>query len=165
MATVSDINSLNVNKYEQVNPAAFNTAKQAGSESNSQARTRVQNQTENRSAGLSIDPDLEQKNANLTAAGNAAVQEVQKAVQKRLVESAENISKVTKKIVFEYDKRTGDAVVKFMDTKGNVVTQVPPEQYLKLKALFGDSEDFNIQEVASDPNDIKETGILLSKKV
>ncbi|TAN45135.1 MAG: hypothetical protein EPN22_03830 [Nitrospirae bacterium] len=162
--------SANLSSLNAYNPVATNTAKQTGSLSSSQAQTQtktgIQNQTENRPSGLGIGgPPPEQRNPNPAVAANATVQEAEKAAQKKLIENAENISKAAKKVVFEYDKRTGDSVVKYMDAKGNVVTQVPPEQYLKLKELLGDSNSLDIQEISADAKEMKETGVIVSKKV
>jgi uncharacterized FlaG/YvyC family protein len=73
--------------------------------------------------------------------------------------------KSSKGVVFEYDKLSGESVVKFMDAKGNVVSQMPPEQYLKMKQLMGHSKSFEIQGVEGDIKDMRTTGILLDKKV
>ncbi len=43
----------------------------------------------------------------------------------------------TKSIQLEFDKATGYPVIKFRDTKGNVVSQVPPEQFLKMRSVLG----------------------------
>lgn len=84
--------------------------------------------------------------------------------KKELSKSSFALFKSTKSVVFEYNKKTGDSVVKFMDAKGNVVAQVPPEQYLKMKELMGGSDNLNIQNVSADTKDLKDTGLLLNKK-
>lgn len=55
-------------------------------------------------------------------------------------------------VVFEYDALSRASIVKFLDMKGNVISQVPPEQYLKTLQMRG-----------SSPED--EKGTLVNKKV
>lgn len=43
----------------------------------------------------------------------------------------------SKSIQLEFDRVTGYPVIKFRDTKGNVVSQVPPEQFLKMRSVLG----------------------------
>ncbi|MBF0329510.1 MAG: flagellar protein FlaG [Nitrospirae bacterium] len=162
--------STNLSSLSAYNPTAANFAKQAANLSNSQAQAQVQVQVQakaqNGSAGLgAANQNSSPQNLSQTVAGNVAVQEAQKNIQNKLVESAKNITKSASKVVFEYNKITGDSVVKYMDAKGNVVTQVPPEQYLKMKEILGDSNSLNIEEVSADAKDMKETGVILSKKV
>lgn len=64
---------------------------------------------------------------------------------------------VTKSIQLEFDKATGYPVIKFRDTKGNVVSQVPPEQFLKMRAVLGYNKR---KEEIVDQNDL-----LYSKRV
>ncbi len=50
---------------------------------------------------------------------------------------AKENEKSSKSIQLEFDKATGYPVIKFRDTKGNVVSQVPPEQFLKMRSVLG----------------------------
>lgn len=49
----------------------------------------------------------------------------------------DNNKPTQKSIQLEFDKATGYPVIKFRDTKGNVVSQVPPEQFLKMRSVLG----------------------------
>ncbi|MCX8028216.1 MAG: flagellar protein FlaG [Thermodesulfovibrionales bacterium] len=49
----------------------------------------------------------------------------------------DNNNSPQKSIQLEFDKTTGYPVIKFRDTKGNVVSQVPPEQFLKMRSVLG----------------------------
>lgn len=60
-------------------------------------------------------------------------------------------------VQLEFDKATGYPVIKFRDTKGNVVSQVPPEQFLKMRAVLGYNKQ---KEEVMDKNEL-----LYSKKV
>lgn len=48
-----------------------------------------------------------------------------------------NSERPNKSIQLEFDRVTGYPVIKFRDTKGNVVSQVPPEQFLKMRSVLG----------------------------
>ncbi|MCX8027165.1 MAG: flagellar protein FlaG [Thermodesulfovibrionales bacterium] len=64
---------------------------------------------------------------------------------------------VSKSVQLEFDKATGYPVIKFRDTKGNVVSQVPPEQFLKMRTVLGYNKR---KEEIVDQNDL-----LYSKKI
>ncbi|MFQ3573119.1 MAG: hypothetical protein SNJ53_00630 [Thermodesulfovibrionales bacterium] len=63
----------------------------------------------------------------------------------------------SKSVQLEFDKTTGYPVIKFRDTKGNVVSQVPPEQFLKMRTVLGYNKK---KEEVMDQNEL-----LYSKKV
>lgn len=64
---------------------------------------------------------------------------------------------VIKRVQLEFDKATGYPVIRFRDTKGNVVSQVPPEQFLKMRTVLGYNKR---KEEILDQNDL-----LYSKKI
>jgi uncharacterized FlaG/YvyC family protein len=70
-----------------------------------------------------------------------------------------------KRFVFEHDNQSGLSVVKFMDSKGNVIFQVPPEQYLKSVQLLRTFGELNIQNESGATQNLSDTGMLLNKKV
>ena len=70
-----------------------------------------------------------------------------------------------KRFVFEHDDQSGLSVVKFMDSKGNVIFQVPPEQYLKSIQLIRSMGGLSAQNESQGTNSASDTGMLLSKKV
>lgn len=72
-------------------------------------------------------------------------------------EANKDAERPSKSIQLEFDKATGYPVIKFRDTKGNVVSQVPPEQFLKMRSVLGYNR--NKEEV------VENNEALYSKKV
>ena len=70
-----------------------------------------------------------------------------------------------KRAVFEHDDVSGLSIVKFMDSKGNVVMQVPPEFFLKTVQLLKEFGGVDIQAFTGETGNSKLTGLLLNKKV
>lgn len=70
-----------------------------------------------------------------------------------------------KRAVFEHDDVSGLSIVKFMDSKGNVVMQVPPENYLKTVQLLKEFGGIDLQALTGGTENTASTGLLLNKKV
>jgi uncharacterized FlaG/YvyC family protein len=70
-----------------------------------------------------------------------------------------------KRAVFEHDELSGLSVVKFLDSKGNVVMQVPPENYLKTVQLLREFGGVDLQASSGETGNPDLTGLLLNKKV
>jgi uncharacterized FlaG/YvyC family protein len=81
-----------------------------------------------------------------------------------LSKKEQELLKSAKSVVFEYDKQSGESIVKFMDDKGNVVAQTPPEQYLKMEQLMGKAKGLEIRAVEGDMQGMRITGVFLNKK-
>ncbi|MCX8069525.1 MAG: hypothetical protein N2738_03375 [Thermodesulfovibrionales bacterium] len=58
----------------------------------------------------------------------------------------ESIIKNVSKVTVSYDK-SGIAIVKFLDSKGNTVFQVPPEEYLRMKEQAEEKDDVKIPDI------------------
>jgi uncharacterized FlaG/YvyC family protein len=70
-----------------------------------------------------------------------------------------------KRFVFEHDEASGTSIIKLMDSKGNVVMQVPPEYYLRTIQILQEFGGMNIQASPGGAENTKLTGLLFSKKV
>ena len=64
----------------------------------------------------------------------------------------------------ERDEQSGLSVVKFMDSKGTVVTQVPPEQYLRMIQLIREFGGLSELDIAGQTAGVHITGLLVDKK-
>jgi len=70
-----------------------------------------------------------------------------------------------RQFVIEHDELTGLSVVKFMDRKGDVILQVPPEQYLKIVQMLKEFGGEDLEAASGKNGGTKATGLLLNKKV
>jgi uncharacterized FlaG/YvyC family protein len=70
-----------------------------------------------------------------------------------------------KRAVFEHDDMSGLSLVKFMDSKGNVIMQVPPENFLKTVQLLKEFGGVGLQTFSRETGNAQLTGLLLNKKV
>ena len=70
-----------------------------------------------------------------------------------------------KRAVFEHDDVSGLSIVKFMDSKGNVIIQVPPEHFLKTVQLLKEFGGVGFQAFSGETENTKLTGLLLNKKI
>jgi len=89
----------------------------------------------------------------------------QESIDKNLPATNTAISQTIKRFEFVHDEQSGLSVVKFFDSKGNVIMQVPPEQYLKIVQMLTEFGGMNLQAGSANPENSKITGLLLDKKV
>jgi len=87
------------------------------------------------------------------------------AIKTSLPQSLPAALPAVKRAVFEHDEVSGLSIVKFMDSKGNVVMQVPPENFLKTVQLLKEFGGVELQAFSGEAENTKLTGLLLSKKV
>jgi len=73
---------------------------------------------------------FDEKSVILSVENNSI--EKQSATTKNLSEDNPLLNNVSRVSVY-YDEKIGIPVVRFLDSKGNTVLQVPPEEYLKMK--------------------------------
>jgi len=88
-----------------------------------------------------------------------------KAITASLPRAAPAALPATKRAVFEHDEVSGLSIVKFMDSKGNVIIQVPPEHFLKTVQLLKEFGGVGFQAFSGETENTKLTGLLLNKKV
>jgi len=69
-----------------------------------------------------------------------------------------------KRAIFERDEVSGLSVVKFTDSKGNVIIQVPPENYLKTIRLLKEFGGVDLLDSSGEAANANFTGLLLNKK-
>lgn len=70
-----------------------------------------------------------------------------------------------KRYEFVHDDQSGLSVVKIMDSKGNVIMQVPPEQFLKMMQMRHEFSGADLPANSANTDNAKVTGLLLNKKV
>lgn len=72
---------------------------------------------------------------------------------------------VVKRAVFEHDEASGLSIVKFLDSKGDVVMESPPENFIKTVQLLKEFGGVELQASSGETTNTTLTGMLFSKKV
>ncbi len=123
----TNINNAITNSYGQKNDIQRTVAVGVGPEDASAFNATVMS---GRTAVRPVNNNESRANASKTAEKEASNPNLSNNAEKQN-------ERPTKSIQLEFDKATGYPVIKFRDTKGNVVSQVPPEQFLKMRAVLG----------------------------
>ena len=137
----TNVNNALTSNYNQKNDIQRNVAVGVNPESASTFNTSVMSGSSavrpvNNNESKPNNPQTtEKERANINSNNNNFSQKTTENEKTNNNNDNNNVSQ--KSIQLEFDKATGYPVIKFRDTKGNVVSQVPPEQFLKMRSVLG----------------------------
>jgi uncharacterized FlaG/YvyC family protein len=97
---------------------------------------------------LRQDKDTDQRAVILSVDASNIQKEAKKPQDLEKAKEVESILKNVRTVSVSYDKN-GLPIVKFLDSKGNTVLQVPPEEYLRMKELAADEDSQKIPDIVN----------------